>query len=438
MHCIDHRALCSWLIAPALLVLCGSALAAERLMIRADRLVDVERGQVETAQAILIEGERIVAVGPAATLDAGNAAVLDLGDVTLLPGLIDAHTHLVNGDPINFYEGLVRRSHIDQAVAAHLYARRTLEAGFTTVRVLGTREYVDVALREAIDSGLVTGPRLFVAGLAITATGGHGDLVGFSPYLEFDRFSNIADGPDEIRKLVRQNVKYGADLIKLLATAGVTSGEDSVSAPQFSQEEMNVAVAEAARWGRRVAAHAHGTEGIKMAVRAGVASIEHGSLLDDEAIRLMKARGTYLVADIYVTDYILAEFARLGYAPVVLEKERQVGREQRESFRKAVRAGVKIALGTDAGLFPHGDNAKQLAVMVEWGMTPMQAIQAATRAPADLLGLPDELGAIRPGAYADIIAVQGDPVADVRVLEDVAFVMKGGVVYKNRLPSRAD
>jgi imidazolonepropionase-like amidohydrolase len=409
MHCSDRRVLCSWLIAPALLVLCGSALAAERLMIRADRLVDVERGQVETAQAILIEGERIVAVGPAATLDAGNAAVLDLGDVTLVPGLIDAHTHLVNGDPINFYERMVRRSHVDQAVAAHLYARRTLEAGFTTVRVLGAREYVDVALREAIDSGLVTGPRLFVAGLAISATGGHGDLVGFSPYLEFDRFSNIADGPDEIRKLVRQNVKYGADLIKLLATAGVTSGEDSVSAPQFSQEEMNVAVEEAARWGRRVAAHAHGTEGIKMAVRAGVASIEHGSLLDDEAIRLMKERGTYLVADIYVTDYILAEFARLGYASVV-----------------------------DAGLFPHGDNAKQLAVMVEWGMTPMQAIQAATRAPADLLGLTGELGAIRPGAYADIIAVQGDPVADVRVLEDVAFVMKGGVVYQNRLPSRAD
>jgi imidazolonepropionase-like amidohydrolase len=438
MHCSDRRVLCSWLIAPALLVLCGSALAAERLMIRADRLVDVERGQVETAQAILIEGERIVAVGPAATLDAGNAAVLDLGDVTLVPGLIDAHTHLVNGDPINFYERMVRRSHVDQAVAAHLYARRTLEAGFTTVRVLGAREYVDVALREAIDSGLVTGPRLFVAGLAISATGGHGDLVGFSPYLEFDRFSNIADGPDEIRKLVRQNVKYGADLIKLLATAGVTSGEDSVSAPQFSQEEMNVAVEEAARWGRRVAAHAHGTEGIKMAVRAGVASIEHGSLLDDEAIRLMKERGTYLVADIYVTDYILAEFARLGYAPVVLEKERKVGREQRESFRKAVRAGVKIALGTDAGLFPHGDNAKQLAVMVEWGMKTMQAIRAAKRETADLLGLAGELGAIRPGAYADIIAVQGDPVADVRVLEDVAFVMKGGVVYKNRLPSRAD
>ncbi len=293
-------------------------------------------------------------------------------------------------------------------------------------------------MREAIDSGLVIGPRLFVAGLPISATGGHGDLVGFSPYIEFDRFSNIADGPDEIRKLVRQNVKYGADLIKLLATAGVTSGEDSVSAPQFSQEEMNAAVEEAARWGRRVAAHAHGTEGIKMAVRAGVASIEHGSLLDDEAIGMMKERGTYLVADIYVTDYILAEFQRLGYPAVVLEKERKVGRAQRESFKKAVRAGVKIALGTDAGLFPHGDNAKQLAVMVEWGMTPMQAIQAATRAPADLIGHADELGVIKSGAYADIIAVQGDPVADIRALENVGFVMKGGVVYKNRLSPSAD
>jgi imidazolonepropionase-like amidohydrolase len=230
--------------------------------------------------------------------------------------------------------------------------------------------------------------------------------------------------------LIRFEVKNGADLIKLLASAGVLSEEESVGNPQFSQEEMNVVVQEAAMWGRKVAAHAHGTEAIKMAVKAGVASIEHGSLLDDEGIALMKQHGTYLVADIYNDDYIIAEYTRLGYPDKIIEKERKVGKAQRENFQRAVKAGVKIAFGTDAGVYPHGWNAKQFAHMVRWGLTPMQAITAATTSAADLLGWSDKVGAIAPGMFADIIAVNGDPLKDVTELERVSFVMKGGVVYK--------
>jgi imidazolonepropionase-like amidohydrolase len=255
--------------------------------------------------------------------------------------------------------------------------------------------------------------------------------VGFSPYIKFGEFSGIADGVDEIRKLVRFEVKNGADVIKLIASAGVLSEEQSVGAPQYSQEEMNAAVQEAAQWGRKVAAHAHGAEAIKRAVKAGVASIEHGSLIDDEGIRLMKERGTYLVADIYNDDYILSEYKRLNFPEKILDKERQVGKLQRENFQRAVRAGVKVAYGTDAGVYPHGWNGKQFAFMVRYGLTPMQAIQSATTGAADLLGWSDQVGAIAPRLYADIIAVTGDPLADITELERVTFVMKGGVVYKS-------
>jgi imidazolonepropionase-like amidohydrolase len=271
-----------------------------------------------------------------------------------------------------------------------------------------------------------------VATLGVGATGGHGDLTGFSPYLKLGAFSGIADGVDEIRKLVRFEVKYGADLIKVAATAGVLSEEESVGAPQYSQEELNALVREATMWGKKVAAHAHGAEGIKRATRAGVASIEHGSLLDEEGIQLMKERGTYLVADIYNDDYILAEFARLGYPEKIIAKERRIGRLQRENFRRAIRAGVKVAFGTDAGVYPHGWNAKQFAHMVRWGLTPMGAIQAATTNAAALLGWEDRVGAVMPGLYADIIAVDGDPLRDITELERVTFVMKNGVVYKGR------
>lgn len=409
---------------------------AKRVALRAARLVDVKNGRVLNNPVVLIEGERITAVGANLSVPAG-VEVIDLGGATLLPGLIDCHTHLTS-QPGNYYEDIFRKSPIDYAVVAHVYARRTLEAGFTTIRDVGAGEFIDVALKKAIEAGTIPGPRMQVATLAVGATGGHGDLSGFSPYLKFGQFSGIADGEIEIRKLVRFEVKNGADVIKLIATAGVLSEEESVGAPQFTQSEMNAVVDEAGMWGRKVAAHAHGAEGIKRAVRAGVASIEHGSLIDDEGIRLMKERGTYLVADVYNDDYILAEFGRLGYPEKIIEKERLVGRLQRENFQRAARAGVKIAYGTDAGVYPHGGNAKQFAHMVRWGLTPMQAIQAATVNAADLLGWSDRIGAIETGRFADIIAVSGgDPLGDVTVLERIAFVMKGGVVFKNELAGAA-
>jgi len=400
----------------------------KRIAIKAGRLIDTKTGSVTNNVFILIEGDKITAVGANVAVPA-EVEVIDLKDKTVAPGLIDCHTHMTF-QPGNYYEDIFRKSPIDVAVIAHVYARRTLEAGFTTVRDVGAGEFIDVALRNAIDRGDVVGPRMQVATLTVGATGGHGDTNGFSPYLKFGGFSGLADGVDEIRKLIRFEVKYGADLIKMLATAGVLSEEESVGAPQFSQEEMNAVVEEAKMWGKRVAAHAHGAEGIKRAVRAGVTSIEHGSLIDDEGVRMMKERGTYLVADIYNDDYILAEFAKLGYPEKIIEKEKMVGRTQRENFQKAAKAGVKLAFGTDAGVYPHGWNAKQFAHMVKWGLTPMQAIQTATVNAADLLGWNDKVGVIAPGAFADIIAIDGDPLKDVTELERVKFVMKGGVVYK--------
>lgn len=397
--------------------------------IKAGAMLDPATGGVTRNPVILIEGERIVQAGTGLAIPQG-AEVIDLADATVLPGLIDCHTHITS-QPSNYYEDLFRKSAIDVAVTAHVFARRTLEAGFTSVRDVGASEFIDVALRNAINAGTIPGPRMQVATLTVGATGGHGDITGFSPYLKFSGFSGVADGADEIRKLIRLEVKNGADVIKLIATAGVLSEEESVGAPQYSQQEMNVVVEEAAMWGRKVAAHAHGAEGIKRAIRAGVVSIEHGSLIDDEGIRLLKERGTYLVADIYNDDYIIAEFARLGYPAKIIEKERLVGRTQRENFKKAAAAGVKLAYGTDAGVYPHGWNAKQFAHMVKWGLTPIEAIRAATTSAADLLGWSDRVGSIAAGRYADIIAVSGDPTRDVTELERVRFVMKGGVIYKS-------
>ena len=409
-------------------------------LVKAARLIDTPAGVVRENQALLIENEKVKAIGPAADISKGiprETRVIDLGNATIVPGLIDCHTH-VTGQPENYYDDIFRKSPIDVAVTAHVYARRTLEAGFTTIRNVGAGEFVDIALRKAIDAGKVPGPRILSAGLALGSTGSHADLNGFSPYLHFQEIApSIADGVDAVRKAVRTNVKYGADWIKIMASAGVLSEEESVGAPQYTPEEMKAAVDEAALWGRKVAAHAHGTEAIKMAIRAGVASIEHGSFIDDEGIRLMKERGTWLVADIYNDDYILAEFGRLGYPEKIIEKERLVGRLQRENFRKAAKAGVKIAYGTDAGVYPHGWNGKQLGKMVEWGLTPMQAIQAATVSAADLIGWKGKVGQLTTGYFADLVAVSGDPVADVTVLEKPEFVMKGGAIYKNTLTPEA-
>jgi imidazolonepropionase-like amidohydrolase len=397
--------------------------------VKAARLIDGVSPVPIAPAVVLIDNDRITAVGSSVKIPAG-ADVIDLGGSTLLPGFIDCHTHVTGQPGQNFYEDIFKRSPIDSAIVSHLYARRTLDAGFTTIRNVGAEEYVDVALRNAIVRGDVPGPRMIVSGLAVSATGGHGDLNGYSPYLIFKTFSGIADGIDEIRKLVRTNIRQGADVIKVLATAGVLSEEESEGAPQYSQDELNALVEESHMWERRVAAHAHGAEGIKRAIRAGVDSVEHASLIDDEGIRLAKEHGTYLVMDIYNDDYIMSEYERRGYPQRILDKERKIGRVQRENFKKAWAAGVKMAYGTDAGVYPHGWNGKQFAKMVEWGMTPMQAIQAATSSAADLLGWSDRVGALQTGHYADLVGVSGDPLANIGELEHVSFVMKGGVVYK--------
>lgn len=411
-----------------------NAQAVSVTVIKAGKLIDTENGKVLTNQMILIENDIIKAVGANLTIPSG-AKVIDLSNATVMPGFIDTHTHITGDADENYYD-MFRKSFVDNAVTAHLNARKTLDAGFTTIRDVGSNGFVDIALRNAINAGKIPGPRMQAATFYIGSTGSHGDLNGFSPWLSSrmpEEMSGIADGPDGVRKKVRYLIKYGADVIKFGATAGVLSEETSVGAPQFSQEEMNAIVEEATLHGIKVCAHAHGTEGIKMATKAGVASIEHGSFLDDEAIRLMKERGTYLSADIYNDDYIMAEFARLGYPQKILDKEKLVGRTQRESFQKAVKSGVKIVYGTDAGVYPHGWNAKQFSKHVEWGQTPMQAIQSATINSADLLGWKDKIGSIAVGKYADIVAVTENPLDKISVLENMQFVMKGGVVYKNLL-----
>jgi imidazolonepropionase-like amidohydrolase len=403
--------------------------------IKAGKLIDTENGKVLNDQVILIENDTIKAVG-SNILIPKDAKILDLSNATVLPGLIDCHTHLTQQPSGDYYGDIFRKSPIDHAIVAHIYAKRTLEAGFTTYRDVGSEAFIDVALRNAINEGLIDGPRLQVATLFIGSTGSHGDLNGFSPFLDWKypkEMTGVADGVDELRKQVRYNIKYGADVIKFGASAGVLTEEESVGAPQFTQAEMNAIVEEATLWGKKACAHAHGTVAIKMAVKAGVASIEHGSFLDDEAIALMKEHGTYLDADIYNDEYIMSEYKRLGYPDKILKKERLVGQTQRESFRKAVQAGVKITFGTDAGVYPHGWNAKQFKYMVKYGLTPMQAIQAATINASDLLGWKKKVGSIAVGKFADIIAVSASPIEDVSVLENVKFVMKGGVVYKNIL-----
>ena len=401
-------------------------------VIKAGKLIDVENGKVLTNQMILIKHDSIIQVGSNIAIPK-DATIIDLSKYTVLPGLIDCHTHITGQPSGDYYGDLFRKTPVDVAITAHIYAKKTLEAGFTTVRDLGSAGLVDIALRNAINNGDVVGPNIYAATVFIGSTGSHGDLNGYSPYLEFNMpkgMSGVANGVEGVREQVRYNVKNGADVIKFGASAGVLSEEESVGAPQYTQEEMNAIVSESKMWGRKAAAHAHGAEAIKMAVKAGVASIEHGSLVDAEGIQLMKEHGTYLVSDVYDDEYILSEYAKLGFPEKTINKEKLVGKLQRENFQKAVEAGVKIAYGTDAGVYPHGWNAKQFKWMTRFGLSPMGAIQAATVNAADLIGIKEKTGSIKAGKKADIIAVLANPIDDITSLEQVSFVMKNGVVYK--------
>jgi imidazolonepropionase-like amidohydrolase len=398
-------------------------------VIKAARMFDGKSSTLVSNAVVIVEGDRITKAGSGLAVPAG-AEVIDLGDATILPGLIDCHVHMdmeLNGDWAN---AAVRTTPADAAIAGTVYAKRTLDAGFTTVRNVGAGEFVDVSLARAIDAGRIPGPRMIVAGHSIGITGGHADENGFRPGLmDHGIEAGIANGADEIRSAIRYQVKYGATCIKIVATGGVLSEGDEIGAQQMTDDEIRVAVEEAHRLGRRVAAHAHGTSGIKAAARGGVDSVEHASFLDDEAIALLKQHGTYIVPTL-LAGYTVESRANSGTLPEFARaKAREAAENMRRSFRKAVEANVKIAFGTDSGVSAHGGNAYEFVLMVKYGMTPAQALLAATREAASLLGRMD-IGAIESGKLADIVAVPGDPLGDITVMERVSFVMKDGVVVK--------
>ena len=423
--------MCSKLIAIAIAgVLLATTAAAETTYIRAGAVFDSRTARVTRDAVIVVEGERIAAVGGADIAVPDGATVIDLSDSFVLPGLMDMHTHIVGNLDSYFFAGYFQSPH-RATIGGVVNAEKTLLAGFTTIRNVGAADYADVALRNAINAGEIPGPRMAVSGPSLGITGGHCDRNQLN-HAFAERSDGVADGPWEVREQVRKNVKYGADLTKFCATGGVFSKGTRVGMTQYTLEEMQAIVDESHTHDRKVAAHAHGTEGIKRAILAGVDSIEHASFLDREAIRMGIDRGTYFALDIYNTEYTLEQGAANGVPEENINKEREVGTKQRESFSLAVKMGARVVFATDAGVYPHGDNGKQFTRAVRFGMTPAQAIQSATAVTADLLGWEDRVGAIKPGMYADIIAVHGDPLADIAELEDVDFVMKGGVVYKHK------
>ena len=402
---------------------------AETVHITAARMIDVQTGRVVDHPMITVTDGRIVGIADARTVKfGGDAKIVDLGERTLLPGLIDMHVHLTSLAEIGGYRTYQYTDSFWGAVGV-ANAAKTLNAGFTTVRNVGAAGFQDVGLREAIDGGYVPGPRVVTATYAIGATGGHCDDNALPPSIKVGEES-IINSPDEARAKVRWLHKYGAQVIKICATGGVFSLGDSVGGQQLSLEEMKAIADEAHMLHMKVAAHAHGDEGIRTAILAGIDTIEHVSLASDETIKLAAERKTWFDMDIYNDDYILATGTSNGTEQESLDKEKAIGLKQRQTFQRAVRAGVPMLFGTDAGVYPHGDNGRQFVKMVEWGMTPLQAIQAATVSAAKALGREDDVGAIAVGRYADIIAVDGDPLKDVRTLERVAAVVKGGVVVK--------
>jgi len=408
----------------------------ESVVVRAGRMLDVDKGEYLADRAIRIEDNRIVSVTPWTTSARGGARLIDWSAYTVLPGLIDLHTHLVGDVSSADPNAPLSSSAARDALLGAAHARATLGAGFTTVRDVGTyRAFVDVALRNAINAHLVEGPSMYVAGAYITSPGGGGEVTGMPGALKVpvEMRRGVASNADEVRQRVREILAGGADFIKVIATGAVFTSGTTPSMPELTEEEIRAAVEEAAKAGTFVAAHAHGAEGIKNAVRAGVRTVEHGSYLDDEGIRLMLEHDTWLVADIYNGDYTEEIGTRDGWPEEILRKNRETTDIQRQNFAKAVKAGVRIGFGTDAGIYPHGDNARQFAYMVRYGMTPLEAIRAATTGAAASLGRTQELGSISPGKFGDMIAIDGDPLANIAVLEHVS-----GVIWKGTLVKQED
>ncbi len=408
----------------------GVPAAADTLVVTADRMVDVERGRYVERPVVVVTDGRIVSVGDAVPPDLrADARRLDLPGLTLLPGLIDMHVHLASTPYVSGWRELDYADDFGPILQAP-HARATLDAGFTTVRSLGGPDFADVALMQAIDGGFVQGPRIVPSGTFIGATGGHCDETGF-PYSMRRSSDFVADGPEAMRRVIREARKYGARVIKICATGGVFSHNTEPGQQQLSFEELRAAADEAHMWGLRVAAHAHGAAGIREAIRAGIDTIEHASMIDEEGVRLAVERGTWLSMDIFNTDFTQATGTEFGVTEDNLRKDREIAQIQRDNFRRAHEAGARMVFGSDAAIYPHGLNALQFAVMVEYGMTPAEAIRAATWNAAEALGMERDVGAVAVGRYGDLIAVAADPLADVRALQSVVVVVKGGEVVRD-------